>query len=46
VKESKQSFTPRWDVEIKQEIDRLEKQRHDKERENPEEEPDKEIVKP
>jgi hypothetical protein len=46
VKESKQSFTPRWDVEIKQEIDRLEKQRQDKEREKPEEEPDKEIVKP
>lgn len=47
VKESKQSFTPRWPVEIKQEIDRLEKQRQDKEKEQePEKEPDKDIVKP
>lgn len=33
VKESRQSFTPRWPVEIKQEIDRLEKQRQDREEE-------------
>lgn len=31
VKESKQSFTPKFPVEIKQEIDRLEKQRQDDE---------------
>lgn len=52
VKESKQSFTPRWPVEIKQEIDRLEKQRQDKEKQelkdkDKKEEPkDNEIVKP
>ena len=54
VKESKQSFTPRWPVEIKQEIDRLEKQRQDKEKQKKQKEPvkkplkkqDKDIVKP
>lgn len=38
VKESKQSFTPRWPVEIKQEIDRLEqKRREDDEKKDREE---------
>ena len=54
VKKSNQSFTPRWPVEIKQEIDRLEKQRQDKEKQKKQKEPvkkplkkqDKDIVKP